>query len=141
VLDVLGRGPILTPNATEVTDLATMLGTDPASAAGGAAQQSAVDLMARTGAPVVVTLGGEGAMVVTPEGQVDRITPPPATVRDTTGAGDTFNGVLAARLAAGEPLEAAVRVAIVAASLSVAHVGARGGMPHAAAIAEALQLA
>ena len=38
---------------------------------------------------------------------------------DTTGAGDTFNGVLAARLAEGESLEGACRAANVAAGLEV----------------------
>jgi len=38
---------------------------------------------------------------------------------DTTGAGDTFNGVLAARLAEGEPLESACRAANAAAGLEV----------------------
>ena len=38
---------------------------------------------------------------------------------DTTGAGDTFNGVLAARLAEGEPLENACRAANAAAGLEV----------------------
>ncbi len=40
-------------------------------------------------------------------------------VVDTTGAGDTFNGVLAAELACGTPLSAAVRHANFASSLSV----------------------
>lgn len=38
---------------------------------------------------------------------------------DTTGAGDTFNGVLAARLAEGEPLEGACRAANAAAGIEV----------------------
>jgi ribokinase len=59
-------------------------------------------------------------------------------VRDTTGAGDTFNGVLAAHLAAGADLVTAARAANAAAALSVAHTGARSGMPSAAAVAEAL---
>ena len=59
-------------------------------------------------------------------------------VLDTTGAGDTFNGVLAAHLAAGTPSEVAVRTAVVAASLSVSRLGARIGMPRAEAIAAAL---
>ena len=51
---------------------------------------------------------------------------------DTTGAGDTFNGALAAALAEGRPLpDAAVR-AVAAAGLSTTRAGARGGMPTAA---------
>jgi ribokinase len=88
---------------------------------------------------VVVTLGGDGALVLSPDAEAERVPPRAATVRDTTGAGDTFNGVLAVRLAAGERLEHAVRVAVAAASLSVARVGARAGMPDAAAIDAALR--
>ena len=122
------HGPLLTPNAGE---LAALAGAGPTGV-------RAVGLAARTGAPVVVTLGGEGALVVDPGGQVEHLPPRPATVRDTTGAGDTFNGVLAAHLAAGAGLGAAARAANVAAALSVGHVGARAGMPTAAALAQAL---
>jgi len=59
--------------------------------------------------------------------------------RDTTGAGDTFNGVLATWLAQGESLTEAVKAAVVAASLSVTCVGARDGMPSRRLILETLQ--
>jgi len=129
VLEVLGRGALLTPNAGELGELAAELGVaaDPAAAAAALAR--------RTGAPVIVTLGGDGALVLVPGSTADHVPPRPADVRDTTGAGDTFNGVLAARLAAGDALDSAVRTATGAASLSVAHVGARAGMPDVAAIA------
>ena len=91
-------------------------------------------LIAATGAPVVVTLGGDGALVLEPGAPAAHVPPRPATVRDTTGAGDTFNGVLAVRLAAGDALAEAVDVASAAAALSVGEVGARAGMPDAAAI-------
>lgn len=123
------RGPVLTPNAGELAALAGDGPTGP----------RAVGLAARTGAPVVVTLGGEGALVVGAGGDVEHLAPHPATVRDTTGAGDTFNGVLAAHVAAGADLAAATRAANAAAALSVAHAGARAGMPTAAAIEAALR--
>ncbi len=123
-----GRGPLLTPNAGE---LAALTGA-------GLPAARAAELAARTGAPVVVTLGGDGALVVGPGGEVDHLPPFPATVRDTTGAGDTFNGVLAAHLAADADLAAATRAANAAAALSVAHPGARAGMPTAGAVEAAL---
>jgi ribokinase len=83
---------------------------------------------------VVVTQGGNGILVVAADGTARRVAASAVEVRDTTGAGDTFNGVLAARLAAGDPLDAAARTAVVAASLSVTEIGARGGMPTAAQI-------
>jgi ribokinase len=108
---LLRHGPVLTPNRGEAAELAPDLAT----------------LAARTGAPVVVTLGGDGVRYVLPDGKAVDIAPHPAKVVDTTGAGDTFNGVLAARLAAGDDLDRAVRTANVAAALSVATAGARGG--------------
>jgi ribokinase len=148
VLEALRHGPVLTPNATEVQDLARLLaGTDegrPAEhddaspPARDHVIAAAERLMAATGAPVVVTLGGDGALVLAPGAAPAHVPPRPATVRDTTGAGDTFNGVLAVRLAAGDELAAAVHTASAAAALSVSRVGARAGMPDAEAIAAAM---
>ena len=119
------RGPLLTPN---VGELATLTGPGPT----GVRRSGSPSADAR--APVVVTLGGEGALVVEPaDGRAPAAAPAP-TVRDTTGAGDTFNGVLAAHLAAGATLLDAARAANVGAALSVGHVGARVGMPTADAI-------
>jgi len=147
VLRLLPRGPLLTPNATELAALVAALDQklDPhasrndlsdnlQSVTEGARRLAGVSL-----APVVVTMGGQGALIVSPEGHAEHLSAPSAVVRDTTGAGDTFNGVLAARLAAGDYLGVAVRTAIVAASISVAHLGARAGMPSAALIAAKLR--
>lgn len=127
VLAALDAGPILTPNRSECLDLAARLG-----APGPDVEAAARAVGKRTGAPVVVTLGGDGALVV--DSGVEHVPARPGPVRDTTGAGDTFNGVLATRLAAGDGLAEAVRTAVLAASLSVAQVGARSGMPTAEAI-------
>lgn len=121
--DLLPLGPILTPNRSECLDLQP----------GDDVRAAAVELAGRTGAPVVVTMGGDGVLVAH-DGSAEAVPAAPADVRDTTGAGDTFNGVLVAGLAAGLDLSAAVRRAVMAAGLSVAAVGARSGMPTAAAI-------
>lgn len=125
-------GPLLTPNRSECLDLAARLG-----GSRDDVTDAATWIQAHTGAPVVVTLGVDGVLVVATDGRVQRVPARPTTVHDTTGAGDTFNGVLAAGLSAGVPLDVAVRTAGIAASLSVAQAGARGGMPTAAAIAAA----
>jgi ribokinase len=140
VIGLLERGPVLTPNATELAALTDMLDDEPPPAGSRLeeARSRAQSLVARTGAPIVVTLGGDGALLVTPAGRVDHFPPRPARVVDTTGAGDTFNGVLATRLAVGDELDDAVRLATVAASLSISHPGARGGMPRAADIEDAV---
>ncbi|WP_116051884.1 PfkB family carbohydrate kinase [Amycolatopsis palatopharyngis] len=133
--DLLRHGPVLTPNVTEVAELAALLGAAPRD---GGVTAAAETVLAASGAPVVVTMGGEGALVLLPGEPPQHVPPHPATVRDTTGAGDTFNGVLATRLAAGEPLTTAVQAASVAAAISVGEVGARAGMPQAAEIERAV---
>ncbi|WP_010650269.1 ribokinase [Oceanobacillus massiliensis] len=55
-------------------------------------------------------------------------------VVDTTGAGDTFNGILAAQLADGKNLQESVMFANAGAALSVTGVGAQGAMPRIDAI-------
>jgi ribokinase len=79
---------------------------------------------------VIVTLGAEGVWLVTGEDAV-HFPAPAVTVVDTTGAGDCFCGVLAAGLAQGLDLEAAITRAVAAASLAVTRIGAAVSMPMA----------
>lgn len=125
----LRHRPILTPNAGECRALATMLGHDV-----DTVDEAATLLMNATDAPVIVTLGGDGLLVGIPGNGFEQIPARDAAVRDTTGAGDTFNGVFAARLAAGDQISPAATIANVAAALSVSYVGARTGMPAATQI-------
>jgi ribokinase len=104
--ELRGLGAILTPNADE------------AEALGGPAELA-------TYGPVIVTRGAEGAVLIDDEHET-AIPAPAVDVVDTTGAGDAFNGVLAAGLAAGLDLEAAARRAVEAATASVRVAGARG---------------
>jgi ribokinase len=122
--DVLALGPVLTPNEHE---LVVSIGNDQT--------DSALDeLAARHTGPIVVTQGAAGALLAVGarrehfEGFV------PPQVVDTTGAGDTFCGVLAASLADGAGLEDAIVRANAAAALSIASAGARAGMPTREAI-------
>lgn len=110
--------PILVPNEHEAEALTGE--SDP--------MQAARLLCGRTGAPVIVTLGQRGAVVVTSD-RYERVLAPHVEVEDTTGAGDTFAGALAAEMATGTELVEAARVAVGAASLSVTARGAREGMP------------
>jgi len=116
--ELLGYGPILTPNRTEAAALTSM--TDPS--------EAAARLAAWTGAPAVVTLGGDGA-VYAHDGEVEQLPAKPVKVVDTTGAGDVFNGVLAAELARGAELRAALDEAMNAAALATTGVGARTSEP------------
>jgi len=112
---VLGHGVLLTPNGLEAAALTGE--TEPAAAARALAR--------RVNAPVVVTVGADGALLADRDGIVE-IAAPEVEVVDTTGAGDAFNGVLAAGLAAGAGVEDAARRAVEAASASVRRAGARG---------------
>jgi ribokinase len=111
-------GPVLTPNAAEACALCGE--EDPEAAAAA--------LAARTGAPVLVTLGARGVLLA--DGGEQEVLPPPRVDPvDTTGAGDAFNGALAAELAAGRDLREAAAFAVAAAALSTRAEGAREGMP------------
>ncbi len=92
----------------------------------GAAGPAAAAALAAAGpALAVVTLGGAGCACV-PGGLV----PAPAVrAVDTTGAGDVFCGVLAAALARGLPVPAAVAAAQDAAADSVTRPGAFAAFP------------
>ncbi len=137
VLKLLDHGPIMTPNARELDILMGLL-PNPNPLADGASltvSDQALNIARRTGRPVVVTLGAAGALTAEPAGSITRVRPPSTEVVDTTGAGDTFNGLLASRIAAGDGITQAVGVAVAAASISVSRSGARGGMPDQAALA------
>jgi ribokinase len=119
--EVMSRIDVLTPNEVEA---AALLGgpdwsDDPAALAG---------LFHSGVKALVVTLGPAGAVVITPDTRHD-VPAPPVTAIDATGAGDVFNGVLAAELACGSSLEEAARVSVTAASLATTLPGARTAPP------------
>lgn len=115
---------ILVPNQEELAQLTGMgAPIDPAGTA-----RMLVDTGIRA---VVVTLGAQGALVVTSDEEID-VAAFPVPVVDTTGAGDAFVGNLAHALAQGQSLPAAARFATAAAALSVQRAGAQAGMPGAA---------
>src|SRR3954468_13648245 len=93
---------VLTPNASEAAELTGR--QDPSDAAR--------ELVERTGAAVLITLGGDGALLLEPGGTPERLPAANVDVVDTTGAGDTVNGALAAELARGASLPDAARFAL-----------------------------
>lgn len=76
----------------------------------------------------VVTVGASGA-VFSDGGSSGHFPAPKVEAVDTTGAGDTFVGALAARLAAGDVLSDAVAYAVRAGAVAVTKEGAQGGCP------------
>ena len=87
---------------------------------------------------LVVTRGAAGAIAFLADGRCLEVPALPVDAVDTTGAGDTLVGVLAASLDAGWSLEQALRRAITAAGLACLQYGAQPAVPDAAAIDAAM---
>ncbi|HEV2637443.1 MAG TPA: ribokinase [Actinocrinis sp.] len=85
---------------------------------------------------VVLTLGARGVRYYSRQGERFDVAAPRTVAVDTTAAGDTFAGYLAASLAAGHEVGVALREACAAASLSVEKAGASSSIPGAEAVAE-----
>jgi ribokinase len=122
-LELLSEIDLLVANQRE----AATLGPDPAG------------LARRLRRGLVVTRGAAGARVFLADGGRLEVPALPVDPVDTTGAGDTFVGVLAASLDLGATLEYALMRASVAAGLACLARGAQTAMPHAAAIDAAVR--
>lgn len=115
----------LTPNETELESISG----EPLSDVEAAARA----LMTRADQTVVVTMGAQGAQVVSPD-QSELLPAFTVDAVDTTGAGDAFNAALAVGLAEGETLAEAVRFANATAALCVTKPGAAGSAPYRAEV-------
>jgi ribokinase len=83
----------------------------------------------RPGKSSIVTLGSEGAVYISPQGELHRVSAPKVTAVDTTGAGDCFVGSFAYSLASGKDPIAAMSFGTKVASLSVTRKGAQSSYP------------
>ena len=118
VVNVLPMIDVLTPNETEASRLSGIEICDMASA-----RKAAQAIVAQGAQRVIITMGARGALLFdAPHCHV--IPAFPALSVDTTGAGDAFNGALAAALAQGQPLLQAATWASAFASLAVEREGA-----------------
>lgn len=111
-----------------------MLTAPDAAAETASAPERARRWTARHGVTVIVTHGAAGAALHPPDGASLTVPAPPTAVVDTTGAGDTFCGVLAAALALDEPLHQALQRAVLAASWACRGAGAQRAQPDRAAV-------
>lgn len=95
-------------------------------------------LCATTGSTLLLTLGAQGALLLTPDRPALPIPAPAVQAVDTTGAGDICAGTFLANWGRGLSAVQAARRACVAASLSTTGLGALGYIPDAATIEHAL---
>jgi ribokinase len=89
----------------------------------------------RPGKNSIVTLGSQGAVYISADGQLTKVGAPKVTAVDTTGAGDAFVGTFAFSLASGKDPITAMTLGIKVASLSVTRKGAQSSYPNQAEIA------
>ena len=121
---LLEKVDILTPNEVE----ASIISGVEVTTADDAVRAAGV-LMDQGAGSVIVTMGSQGSMVVTPA--KNRFIPAiKVDAVDTTGAGDAYNGGLAAALAQGMDIFDAARFANATGALSVTKIGTAPAMPY-----------
>ena len=122
---VLASVDILTPNESELRILLGLPPDDPTDT-----QELAHRLQQLGVRSVVVTRGGEGALIIFEDGSAQQVPGVKVDVVDTTGAGDAFNCALAVRLAEGHALAEAVRFATYAGALTCTKLGVIPALPY-----------
>jgi len=130
---LLSNLTMITPNETEAELLTGIKVEDEKDAA------KAAQVFHGKGIPtVIITLGARGAFISAPDGA--RLVPGfRVQAVDTTAAGDTFNGALAAAMQEGRTTDEAIRFAHAAAALSVTRIGAQPSIPGRAEVDEFLK--
>ncbi|WP_431202032.1 ribokinase [Bradyrhizobium betae] len=133
--EMLALVDVLVLNETELGFLAGVELSEDDSAA--RIIEVARQLRARADQTLCITLGKRGVLALAAS---EEFAVPGRAVKavDTTGAGDCFVGALAAQLADGVALRAALAFANAAASISVQRMGAGPSMPTAAEVAAVL---
>ena len=131
---ILGLVDWLTPNETEA---ATLSGEGVSNI--GEAESAARALLDTGAGSVIVTLGGEGALLVT-RSQLVHVPAPRVSPVDTVAAGDAFNGALALALARRDDIGEAMAFACAAGAISVTRHGAQPSLPTAADVRRLRQM-
>ncbi|HJU20680.1 MAG TPA: ribokinase [Stellaceae bacterium] len=131
---LLNLAPALPVDPAIVSELDLLVANEGEAARLGSAPEASARRLRRG---LVVTRGAAGATAYLPDGSCLAVPALPIAAVDTTGAGDTFVGVLAAGLDAGLPLALSLRRASAGAALCCLARGAQAAMPERAAIEEA----
>jgi ribokinase len=121
--ELVAQVDVLVVNEHEAVELAQLVDVD------AAVRRLLDDVPA-----VLVTLGADGARLVTRDGGEIRVEAPHVTATDTVAAGDTFCGVYAASLAHGLDERSCLERACGAASLAVQRAGAQASVPTASEV-------
>ncbi len=133
--EMLAAVDVLTPNESEALML---LGRKPERVSPSDAPELARALRELGPESVIMKLGDQGAYLSC--GSDGRHFPAfAADAKDSTAAGDVFNGGLGIALAEGRPMEDAIRFASAAAAISVARMGAQSSIPTRAEVDEFLR--
>jgi len=121
--EILRLADVVSPNETELAQLTGVDVTDRASA-----QHAAEKLLVQGVGTVVLKLGSDGSMLVTPQGtqhfpayQINAV--------DPTAAGDAFAAAFATEYASGSNIEDAIRFANAAGALAAMKLGGRPSLP------------
>jgi ribokinase len=128
--DLLSNVDILTPNETEALIL---LGRQPARVSPADAAELARSLR-RLGPKMVILKLGDAGCFLSTDSMEKHFPAFSVEVRDSTAAGDTFNGALAVALAEGRSIEEALSFANAAAAISVTRLGAQASIPSRAEV-------
>ncbi len=115
---LLAHVDVLTPNETELRIILGLAPDDPTDTL-----ELAHRLQQRGVKHLVVTRGGDGALIITHDGAVEHIPGHKVNVVDSTGAGDAFTCALGVALAEGRSLTEAVRFATYAGALACTKLG------------------
>ena len=121
--ELLQNVDFITPNESEATLLTNTVVRDEATA-----REAATKLQAMGAGNVIVTLGGQGSLLANSEATA-MVPCPKVEARDTTAAGDAFNGGLAHAIGSGKSLQDSVAWASRVGALAVTKLGAQPSLP------------
>jgi ribokinase len=121
--EILRLADIVSPNETE---LAQLTGAEVSGRV--SAREAANELLARGVGTVVLKLGSDGSMLVTPQG-AEHFPAYKINAVDPTAAGDAFTAAFTVEYAAGTKIEDAIRFANAAGALAATKLGAQSSLP------------
>ena len=126
---------IITPNRREAEMISGIKVTNLETA-----KQAAQIIKDRGVETVIITLGTEGALILS-DGNFNEVPAFPVNAADTTAAGDVFNGALSVAISEGYNLPDATEFACRAAAISVTRLGAQSSAPNRSEVESFIRVA